>query len=42
VRMIGGLIFFSGMLVMAYNVWMTTRRDISVTIEKSEAVVATV
>lgn len=25
VRFIGGAIFFSGMLVMAYNVWMTTR-----------------
>jgi cytochrome c oxidase cbb3-type subunit 1 len=25
VRFIGGGIFFSGMLVMAYNVWMTTR-----------------
>ena len=27
VRLIGGAIFFSGMLVMAYNVWMTTRRE---------------
>jgi cytochrome c oxidase cbb3-type subunit 1 len=27
VRLIGGLIFFSGMLVMAYNLWMTARRD---------------
>ncbi|MEP5766593.1 MAG: cytochrome-c oxidase, cbb3-type subunit I [Halieaceae bacterium] len=27
VRLIGGLIFFSGMLVMAYNVWMTARTD---------------
>ena len=26
VRLIGGAIFFSGMLVMAYNVWMTTRQ----------------
>ena len=25
VRLIGGFIFFSGMLVMAYNVWQTTR-----------------
>ena len=25
VRLIGGTIFFAGMLVMAYNVWMTTR-----------------
>ncbi len=28
VRLIGGAIFFSGMLVMAYNVWMTTRKDV--------------
>lgn len=27
VRLIGGGIFFAGMLVMAYNVWMTARRD---------------
>ncbi|MGD2006840.1 MAG: cytochrome-c oxidase, cbb3-type subunit I [Cellvibrionales bacterium] len=27
VRLIGGAIFFGGMLVMAYNVWMTTRRE---------------
>jgi cytochrome c oxidase cbb3-type subunit 1 len=26
IRMLGGLIFFSGMLVMAYNVWMTVRQ----------------
>ena len=26
VRLIGGAIFFGGMLVMAYNVWMTTRQ----------------
>jgi cytochrome c oxidase cbb3-type subunit 1 len=26
VRLIGGLLFLSGMLVMAYNVWMTARR----------------
>jgi cytochrome c oxidase cbb3-type subunit 1 len=26
VRLIGGTIFFAGMLVMAYNVWMTTRQ----------------
>jgi cytochrome c oxidase cbb3-type subunit 1 len=26
VRLIGGAIFFAGMLVMAYNVWMTTRQ----------------
>ena len=25
VRLIGGTIFFAGMLVMAYNVWMTAR-----------------
>jgi len=28
VRLIGGAIFFSGMLIMAYNVYMTTRRDV--------------
>ena len=28
VRVIGGGIFFAGMLVMAYNVYMTTRRDV--------------
>ena len=27
IRLIGGAIFFGGMLVMAYNVWMTTRRE---------------
>jgi cytochrome c oxidase cbb3-type subunit 1 len=27
VRLIGGGIFFCGMLVMAYNVWMTTRQN---------------
>jgi cytochrome c oxidase cbb3-type subunit 1 len=42
VRMIGGLIFFSGMLVMAYNVWMTTRRDVPLAISNSETVAATV
>ena len=42
VRMIGGLIFFSGMLVMAYNVWMTTRRDVPLAIPNSETVAATV
>jgi cytochrome c oxidase cbb3-type subunit 1 len=26
VRLVGGTIFFAGMLVMAYNVWMTTRQ----------------
>ena len=26
IRLLGGLVFFSGMLVMAYNVYMTTRR----------------
>ena len=26
VRLVGGLIFFSGMLIMAYNVWMTARQ----------------
>ncbi len=28
VRFIGGSIFFSGMLIMAYNVYMTSRRDV--------------
>jgi cytochrome c oxidase cbb3-type subunit 1 len=42
VRMIGGLIFFSGMLVMAYNEWMTTRRDVPLAIPNSETVAATV
>lgn len=30
VRLIGGGIFFLGMLVMAYNVYMTTRKDVAV------------
>ena len=30
VRLIGGSIFFLGMLVMAYNVYMTTRKDVAV------------
>jgi cytochrome c oxidase cbb3-type subunit 1 len=30
VRLLGGFIFFAGMLVMAYNVYMTTRRDVPV------------
>jgi len=25
-RLLGGLVFFSGMVIMAYNVWMTVRR----------------
>jgi cytochrome c oxidase cbb3-type subunit 1 len=29
VRLAGGAIFFSGMLVMAYNVYMTTRKDVA-------------
>ena len=29
VRVIGGAIFFSGMLIMAYNVYMTSRKDIA-------------
>ena len=28
VRFIGGAIFFSGMLVMAYNVYMTSRKGV--------------
>ncbi|AQA18453.1 cytochrome-c oxidase, cbb3-type subunit I [Halioglobus japonicus] len=28
VRVLGGAVFFGGMLVMAYNVYMTTRRDV--------------
>jgi cytochrome c oxidase cbb3-type subunit 1 len=27
VRLLGGFLFFSGMLIMAYNVWMTVRRE---------------
>ena len=42
VRMIGGLIFFSGMLVMAYNVWMTTRKEITDVATQTEPAVATV
>jgi cytochrome c oxidase cbb3-type subunit 1 len=42
VRMIGGLIFFSGMLVMAYNVWMTTRREVTDVLPQTESAVATV
>ena len=30
VRLVGGGIFFLGMLVMAYNVYMTTRKDVAV------------
>jgi cytochrome c oxidase cbb3-type subunit 1 len=26
VRLLGGVVFFSGMLIMAYNVWMTVRQ----------------
>ena len=36
VRFLGGAIFFSGMLIMAYNVYMTSRRDV-----ESQAVPAT-
>jgi cytochrome c oxidase cbb3-type subunit 1 len=27
VRVLGGAVFFTGMLIMAYNVYMTTRKD---------------
>jgi len=27
VRLIGGIIFLSGVLLMAYNVWMTIRNE---------------
>ncbi len=27
VRLLGGFMFFAGMLIMAYNVWMTVRRE---------------
>jgi cytochrome c oxidase cbb3-type subunit I len=27
VRVLGGAIFLAGMLIMAYNVYMTTRKD---------------
>ena len=30
VRVLGGAIFFAGMLIMAYNVFMTTRKDVAV------------
>jgi len=30
VRVLGGAIFFAGMLIMAYNVYMTTRKDVAV------------
>jgi cytochrome c oxidase cbb3-type subunit 1 len=30
VRVLGGAIFLSGMLIMAYNVYMTTRKDVPV------------
>ena len=30
VRLVGGGIFFLGMLIMAYNVYMTTRKDVAV------------
>ncbi|HBX73829.1 MAG TPA: cytochrome C oxidase Cbb3, partial [Halieaceae bacterium] len=29
VRLAGGAIFFGGMLIMAYNVYMTTRKDVA-------------
>ena len=29
IRLIGGAMFFSGMLIMAYNVFMTSRRDVA-------------
>ena len=29
VRFMGGAIFFSGMLLMAYNLYMTSRKDIA-------------
>ena len=25
-RLLGGLVFFSGMIIMVYNVWMTVRQ----------------
>jgi cytochrome c oxidase cbb3-type subunit 1 len=27
IRLLGGFMFFAGMLIMAYNVWMTVRRE---------------
>ena len=30
VRVLGGAIFFAGMLIMAYNLYMTARRDVEV------------
>lgn len=40
VRLLGGGIFFAGMLVMAYNVWMTTRRHIPEGDRTAEAIAA--
>ncbi|MDX9874089.1 MAG: cytochrome-c oxidase, cbb3-type subunit I [Spongiibacteraceae bacterium] len=40
VRLIGGAMFFSGMLLMAYNVWMTTRRSLPDTADTAAVVPA--
>ncbi len=37
VRVLGGAIFLGGMLIMAYNVYMTTRRDVPVQIPATSA-----
>ncbi|TCO77685.1 cytochrome-c oxidase, cbb3-type subunit I [Chromatocurvus halotolerans] len=37
VRVLGGAIFLGGMLIMAYNVYMTTRRDVPVQVPATSA-----
>jgi cytochrome c oxidase cbb3-type subunit 1 len=37
VRLVGGFIFFSGMLIMAYNVWMTARHGPTASGETQQA-----
>jgi cytochrome c oxidase cbb3-type subunit 1 len=39
VRLAGGFIFFAGMLLMAYNVYMTIRND-EVTVADTQAATA--
>ena len=41
VRLLGGAIYFIGMLVMAYNVWMTTRQEVEQPSRAPEGAVAT-
>lgn len=38
IRLLGGLLFFLGMVLMAYNVWKTTRNSIPAVVEIPQAV----